>query len=85
VGGNPLRYIDPMGLCSVSATGNIPPPDNAIGGTLAFPAQEWTAPAASRPGAAGPQVDYAPGQPPASGALLEQIWNFYLNLVAPLY
>jgi RHS repeat-associated protein len=85
VGGNPLRYTDPLGLCSVSATGNVAPPDNAIGGTLTVPVQESTAPATGRPGAAESTLDYAPGPLPPGGALLEQIWNFYLNLVAPLY
>jgi len=57
----------------------------AIGGTLTVPVQESTAPATGRPGAAESTLDYAPGPLPPGGALLEQIWNFYLNLVAPLY
>ena len=84
VGGNPLRYTDPLGLCSVSTTGNMAPPDNALAGTLTIPAQEWTPPVI-RQAAAEPHFDYATGPPPAGGALLEQIRNFYLNLVAPLY
>jgi RHS repeat-associated protein len=83
VGGNPLRYIDPLGLCNVSTTGDVAPHDNSLGGTLAIPAQEWTAPTTGRPGAAEPQIDYAPGPPPPGAALLQQLWNAYLNLVAP--